>query len=146
MWGVTDFFFTLLVFWFSKMYYVELFMLRNRTQEALLPTFTCFIPPSCPHAVVAPVVEPLLRMCASLLGRESQCSLTCCLQESIVVLLNSQLCRLSFLPAGVLSSDQEPAFGVFFKGNNNYKSSKLCLMWMSPFVFLSSLAMVVRIY
>lgn len=43
-----------LLFWCSgSVKYMELFMLRNRIQAALLPTFTCFIPPSCPCAVLA---------------------------------------------------------------------------------------------
>lgn len=148
MWGVAAFFFTLLVFWFSKIYGAVYVKKQNPSSSA--PHFhllySSLLPMCCACSGWLKWIELLLRICASLLDRRLQCSLTCCLQESTVVLLIPRLCRLSFLPVGILSSHQEPAFGVFFKGNNNYKSSKLCLMWTSPFIFLSSPAMVVRMY
>lgn len=117
VWEVTDFFFTLLVFWLSKMYSMELFMLRNRAQAALLLTFTCFILPSCPSCACSGWLrgmKPLLRMCASLLEGNHNVPWPPAFRKASLFCWTHSFsgCLFCLLEYWAVPSHQEPTFGV----------------------------------
>lgn len=143
VWGGSNFLFSFLFAWFSKIFLVELSVLRSRAQMAgklgsfappFPQLFTSLLSPCCCSSGLFKPKWSLLWTCAGLSDKtlthcvvncdipsRASCTLTCCLLEIVVILLlNLQLFRF-FLSALV---EVLVSVVVTCKGNNRSKTSK----------------------